>query len=163
MSYVYRDCRTKARPWYIAFKGVDGKLRKEKTEAPTKELARMLLARKIVEVTEAKVAGVKIERKPITLHEFLKEYRTHVEASHTPPSVDRELRSMKQIERVFGGVRLKDITSGLVQKYVDELSTAEIAARAGKNEKAAESTLHRARAAFGRVFTLLAKKRGGYA
>jgi DNA-directed RNA polymerase specialized sigma24 family protein len=50
-----------------------------------------------------------------------------------------------------------------VQKYVEELTTAEIAARAGKNEKAAESTLHRARAAFGRIFTLLAKKRGGFA
>jgi RNA polymerase sigma factor (sigma-70 family) len=56
-----------------------------------------------------------------------------------------------------------DYRDALVQKYVEELSTAEIAARAGKNEKAAESTLHRARLAFGRVFTLLAKKRGGFA
>jgi RNA polymerase sigma-70 factor (ECF subfamily) len=54
-----------------------------------------------------------------------------------------------------------DYRESLVQKYVEELSTAEIAARAGKQEKAAESTLHRARLAFARVFTLLARKRGG--
>ena len=51
----------------------------------------------------------------------------------------------------------------LLAKYVEELSTAELAARTGQHEKAAESTLHRARLAFGRVFTLLAKKRGGLA
>ena len=51
----------------------------------------------------------------------------------------------------------------LVQKYVDELSVHELARTSRKNLKAAESTLHRARLAFGRVFTLLAKKRGGVA
>jgi RNA polymerase sigma-70 factor (ECF subfamily) len=56
-----------------------------------------------------------------------------------------------------------DYREALVQKYVDELPVAEIARRAGKNEKAAESTLHRARLAFGKVFTLLARKRGGLA
>lgn len=56
-----------------------------------------------------------------------------------------------------------DYRDALVQKYVEELSTAEMAARSGKQEKAAESTLHRARLAFGRVFTLLVKKRGGLA
>ena len=45
----------------------------------------------------------------------------------------------------------------------DELSTGEMAARAGKGAKALESTLHRARRAFGRVLTLLARKRGGLA
>lgn len=51
----------------------------------------------------------------------------------------------------------------LVEKYVDEKSVAEMAAGAGRSEKAAESMLHRARVAFARVFELLAKKRGGWA
>ncbi|MBK7877420.1 MAG: sigma-70 family RNA polymerase sigma factor [Planctomycetes bacterium] len=51
----------------------------------------------------------------------------------------------------------------LLAKYVDGLSVAEIAARSAKSEKAAESTLTRARVAFARVFELLAKKRGGVA
>lgn len=50
--------------------------------------------------------------------------------------------------------------AALVAKYVDGETVAAIAARLGKGEKAAESTLHRARVAFGKVFTLLAKRRG---
>jgi RNA polymerase sigma-70 factor, ECF subfamily len=51
----------------------------------------------------------------------------------------------------------------LLAKYVDGCSVAEIAARGGKSEKAAESTLTRARVAFARVFELLARRRGGVA
>ena len=47
-----------------------------------------------------------------------------------------------------------------VAKYLDGLTVAELGSQAGKSEKAAESTLHRARLAFSRVFQLLAKKRG---
>lgn len=53
-----------------------------------------------------------------------------------------------------------DYREALVSKYVDGLSVAQIGARAGKSEKAAESVLHRARLAFSRVFQLLAKNRG---
>lgn len=53
-----------------------------------------------------------------------------------------------------------DYREALLSKYVDGLSVAEIGARGGKSEKAAESTLHRARLAFSRVFRLLAKSRG---
>ena len=48
----------------------------------------------------------------------------------------------------------------LVGKYVDGLSVAQLGERAGKSEKAAESSLHRARLAFSKVFQLLAKNRG---
>lgn len=51
----------------------------------------------------------------------------------------------------------------LLAKYVEGSSVAEIARRTGKSEKAAESTLTRARVAFARVFELLAKGRGGVA
>lgn len=49
----------------------------------------------------------------------------------------------------------------LVDKYIDGLSVPEMASREGKGTKATESTLHRARLAFARVFELLAKRRGG--
>lgn len=54
-----------------------------------------------------------------------------------------------------------DYREALLSKYVEGLSTEELARRAGKSEKAAESTLTRARSAFARVFELLAKRRGG--
>ena len=56
-----------------------------------------------------------------------------------------------------------DYREVLVHKYIEELSVGEIAARRGKGMKAAESTLHRARLAFAKVFQLLASRRGGLA
>lgn len=53
-----------------------------------------------------------------------------------------------------------DYREALVSKYVDGLTVAQIGARAGKTEKAAESRLQRARLAFSRVFQLLARQRG---
>lgn len=53
--------------------------------------------------------------------------------------------------------------ASLLAKYVEGTSVDEIARRAGKSPKAAESTLTRARVAFARVFELLAKERGGIA
>ncbi len=54
-----------------------------------------------------------------------------------------------------------DYRNALIQKYVEERSVAQIGASQGKGEKAAESTLTRARIAFARIFELLARKRGG--
>ena len=54
-----------------------------------------------------------------------------------------------------------DYREALLSKYVNGESTAQVAARAGRSPKAAESMLTRARVAFAGVFTLLAKKRGG--
>lgn len=56
-----------------------------------------------------------------------------------------------------------DYRAALVDKYMEGLSVEEIARKRGKGLKAAESTLHRARAAFSRIFQLLAKTRGGEA
>ena len=49
----------------------------------------------------------------------------------------------------------------LVGKYIDGASVKDLAERSGKSGKAAESTLHRARLAFSKVFQLLARRRGG--
>lgn len=56
-----------------------------------------------------------------------------------------------------------DYRRALVEKYVEGRSVKEIASRANRGTKATESTLHRARLAFGRVFQLLAGKQGGTA
>lgn len=53
--------------------------------------------------------------------------------------------------------------AALVDKYVDGKSVPEMARASGKGVKAVESTVHRARSAFSRVFQLLARRRGGLA
>src|SRR5688572_1855069 len=120
MSYVFREYRSNGKPWCIAYKGVDGRMRREKTDAPTKELAKKLLARKLVEVTEAKIAGVTIEQVPMTFAEFLKEYRNHIQAHKSAQSVGRDERSIKHLAKVFGPRQLRQVTTGMVQKYVDD-------------------------------------------
>ena len=119
MSYVFREYRSRGKPWCIAYKGVDGRVRREKTDAPTKELAKKLLAKKMVEVTEAKVAGVTVQRKHVTFREFVKEYKSHIEVCKTPPSYQRDVDSIKHLLQVFADRRLTDINTGHVQKYVD--------------------------------------------
>jgi RNA polymerase sigma-70 factor (ECF subfamily) len=54
-----------------------------------------------------------------------------------------------------------DYRRALVEKYVEGISVAEMARRAGKGEKAQESTLHRARLAFAKVFETVTRGRGG--
>lgn len=53
--------------------------------------------------------------------------------------------------------------TALIGKYVDGLTVSELGQRESKSEKAAESTLQRARLAFAKIFKLLAGKAGGHA
>jgi RNA polymerase sigma-70 factor (ECF subfamily) len=120
-------------------------------------------------IAKNKIRAQRRRARPVLMEDVLSEADPEIEAILM--AVDREplpdgVLEREETKELVGATLSSlppDYRDALVQKYVDELSTAEIAARAGKNEKAAESTLHRARTAFGRVFTLLAKKRGGYA
>jgi RNA polymerase sigma-70 factor (ECF subfamily) len=120
-------------------------------------------------IAKNKIRAHRRRLRPVRMEDVLEEADPEIEAILL--AVDREplpdgVLEREETKELVGATLSSlppDYRDALVQKYVDELSTAEIAARAGKNEKAAESTLHRARTAFGRVFTLLAKKRGGYA
>lgn len=119
MAYVYRDYRSKAKPWCIAYKGLDGRLHKEKTDAPTKELAKRLLARRQVELTEAKIAGVTQERRPTPFKDFLTVYLKHAHAVKTPKSARRDVTAIKHLLKFFGDKHLGQIRSGDVQAYID--------------------------------------------
>ncbi len=120
-------------------------------------------------IAKNKIRAHRRRLRPARIDDLLEEADPEIEAILM--AVDREPLPEDVLEREetkeLVGATLSslppDYRDALVQKYVEELSTAEIAARSGRGEKAAESTLHRARTAFGRVFTLLAKKRGGYA
>ena len=120
-------------------------------------------------IAKNKIRAHRRRLRPARIEDLLEEADPEIEAILM--AIDREPLPESVLEREetkeLVGATLSslppDYRDALVQKYVEELSTVEIAARPGRGEKAAESTLHRARAAFGRVFTLLAKKRGGFA
>lgn len=120
-------------------------------------------------IAKNKIRAQRRRQRPVLIEDVLAEADPEIEAILM--AVDREplpdgVLEREETKELVGATLSSlppDYRDALLAKYVEELSTAEIAARTGKHEKAAESTLQRARTAFGRVFTLLAKKRGGYA
>jgi integrase len=120
LAYVYKDYRTRARPWCLSYRGPDGRPRKERTNAPTKELAKRLLAQRLVELTKAEIAGVTVELKPVSFSEFLKEYRTFLNATKMPGTIRGQETHMKLIEPLFGHLQLKQITTGMIQRFLDK-------------------------------------------
>lgn len=106
-------------------------------------------------------------RSPVSLEEALEGSQTEIDAilcdvAREPlPDHVLEARETKDLVGATLSSLPPEYRRALLDKYVEGLSTADVGRRSGKSEKAAESTLTRARAAFARVFELLAKKRGG--
>jgi len=117
-------------------------------------------------IARNKIREQRRKRKPAAIEDVLRDADADIDAILA--GIEREPLPDWVIEREetaeLVGATLSslspDYREALVAKYVDGLSVAEIGTRAGKTEKAAESTLHRARLAFSRVFQLIAKRRG---
>lgn len=122
MSYVFRDRRGNAPRWAIAYAGTDGRLRRERVDVPTKELAKQTLAKRLTEVAQARVAGVR-SINPITLRGIVDEYLNHARATNRESSAKRDEVSLQRLLPRFGRYRLMDITPGMVRKYVDDRTT----------------------------------------
>ena len=118
-------------------------------------------------IAKNKIRAHRRRLRPVAMEDVLAEADSEIEAilmaiDQSPlPDAVLEREETKELVGATLSTLPPDYREALVAKYVEELSTAEIAARSGKHEKAADSTLQRARLAFARVFTLLAKKRGG--
>lgn len=118
-------------------------------------------------IAKNKIRTHRRRRRPVPLEEVLED--SALEIDRILAEVEREPLPDEVLERAetreLVGATLSslppDYKRALIAKYVDGSSVAEIAAAAGKSVKSAESTLARARAAFARVFGLLARRRGG--
>jgi len=118
-------------------------------------------------IAKNKIRSERRKRAPMSLEDALANSDAEIDSILSDvsrePLPDAVLE--KQETRDLVGATLSslppDYRRALIEKYVEGRSTAEIAGRVNKSEKAAESTLTRARVAFARVFELLAKKRGG--
>jgi len=118
-------------------------------------------------IAKNKLRASRAKTRPRSLEQALEE--SDPEIDRILAEVAREPLPLQVLERretrELVGATLSSLPSdyreALLSKYVQGLSTEELAERAGKSTKAAESTLTRARSAFARVFELLAKRRGG--
>lgn len=117
-------------------------------------------------IAKNKIRGARRKRRPLRMDELLEGADAEID------SILAEIEREPLPEEVLEARETKDLVgatlsslppnyrAALVGKYIDGLSVPEMASAGGHNVKATESTLHRARLAFGRVFQLLVKKRG---
>lgn len=104
---------------YIAYKRPDGRWAKEAAGTEKRTLAKALLIRREEEMLKARAAGLPVQS-DIRLEEFVKEYLRHAAANKKPKSVLRDETGLKHLLPVFGKMRLREITAGAIQRYVDD-------------------------------------------
>ncbi len=118
-------------------------------------------------IAKNKLRAQRARRRPVRLAELLDEADPEIDAILS--RIEREPLPEEVLERretaELVGATLSSLPpeyrAALIDKYVEGKSVPEMARLGGRHIKAAESQLHRARQAFARVFTLLARKRGG--
>ncbi len=127
MAKVYQDKRVRKngglRPWCVSYVGLDGKRHREKTPASTKEEAQAILRKRMSEITKAKLTDApSVEAlKPVSFEEFVKEeYLPHCKATHTVSTYSGNMKFAKAVMPTFGRKLLRSITTGDIQKFVDQ-------------------------------------------
>ncbi len=117
-------------------------------------------------IAKNKLRSQRRKRRPVLMEDLLEEADEEIEA--VLGAIDREplpewILARQETQELVGATLSSlspDHRAALVDKYLEGLSVNEMAAKRGRGTKATESTLHRARLAFARVFQLLAKRRG---
>lgn len=123
----------------------------------------------LVGIAKNKVREARRKNRPIPLEDVLADSDVEIDAILADVArepLPDEVLERRETQDLVGAALSSlpdDYQRALLAKYVEGRSTADIARSSGRTEKAAESLLSRSRAAFARVFELLAKKRGGLA
>jgi len=118
-------------------------------------------------IAKNKIRSQRRKRRPLSLEEALDsadseiaDILSRVQSEPLPEWVLEQQETQELVGATLSSLP-PDYRRALVGKYIDGMSVTQIAAESGKGAKATESMLHRARLAFGQVFELLSKKRGG--
>lgn len=126
MATVWKDTRRRAngtRPWCIRWKGLDGRWRRERTNAQNKVQAQAILGQRLRKLTEAEVTGVQsVEAlQPKTFSEFVtEEYLPHCEPPTCTQSTYKGYKYIvQQAKPFFGDMLLRAITLGDIKRYID--------------------------------------------
>lgn len=118
-------------------------------------------------IAKNRIRNERRRSKPRALEDVLAEADPEIDAiladiERTPlPEWVLEKRETRELVGATLGSLPPDYVRALLEKYVEGRSVRDLALELGRGAKATESLLFRARAAFARVFTLLADKRGG--
>jgi integrase len=110
--------------FWISWDDAQGRRRQEKTDAPTLQQARSILAQKRAESEKQRVLGYAPPSED-TFAEFIPKYLKHQKARLTPKAYQRSQGiAEKHLKVAFGAMRLADIRRGDIQRYITHRSTA---------------------------------------
>jgi integrase len=115
MGYVY----VRKGQCYIAYKKPDGRWMRESAGTNKKTLAKALLTKREESMFKAKAAGIPVQSEAL-MEDFTKEYLRHAEGNKKPSSFRRDKTSLIHLLPVFGRTKLREVTSGAIQRYVDD-------------------------------------------
>jgi integrase len=136
---------------------MDGKWHRERTEATTKEQASRILAQKMGHISEAKLRGApSIEAlKPVAFEDFVdEEYLPHCQATHTLETYNGDKSLGTILNKEFGKMLLRSITSGDVQRYLDRCALESVGKdESGKAVTRRPATVNRRRTFLSGIFT----------
>lgn len=141
-NYVRKVRRRGRTKWALSYIGADGRRHQEVTEAPTREAAKLLLAKVVRDVIERKVAGTE-PRPRIAFSEFARKYLDHQQATVEPASYERDRAVMDSLLPLLGRRMLDEIQTRDLQEYVNRRANTVYTFKDGRTRKIAPGTVQR--------------------
>lgn len=101
--------------WYIDFTFKGQRVRE--SIGPSRKGAEKVISKKKAEIAENKYLDKRKEPDPVKFHEFGKEYLQWARTNKKPSSWDRELSTMRRLDKEFGEKILQEITTWQIEKW----------------------------------------------
>ncbi len=101
--------------WYIDFTFKGQRVRE--SIGPSRKGAEKVIAKKKTEIAENKFLDIRRDPDPVKFHEFAKEYLQWAKANKKPSSWDREISTMRRLDKEFGEKMLQEITTWQIEKW----------------------------------------------
>jgi len=101
--------------WYIDFRFKGQRIRE--SIGPSRKDVEKIIAKKKTEIIENKYLDIRKEPDPIKFHDFAKEYLQWAKANKKPSSWDREISTMRRLDKEFGEKMLQEITTWQIEKW----------------------------------------------
>jgi integrase len=129
--------------WWMSFSHNGGQYRRS-TETEDRKMAQRIFDKLKGEIAEGKHHGLNIDK---VMFEDLKTDLVNDYILNSRKSLDRAELSLKHLGSFFDGMKIREITSNLIESYIV----------ARKEEKASNGTINRELSALNRMFTLGAR------